>query len=77
MRESNLQAFYKYYSNATKEQVIEDMYLDCCRQQEKIENLQETLNKIKELVHNPKLTGIEAKLIIQDLLESEVSINEC
>ena len=37
----NLEAFYKYYSNATKEQAIEDMYMDNCKQAKEIEKLKE------------------------------------
>ena len=43
---------------------------------EYIETLEYTLDRINELVNNEKVTGIEAKLIIQDLLkEIENDIN--
>lgn len=31
----------------------------------------ELLDKIKEIINNEKITGIEAKLMIKDLLEEE------
>ena len=35
----NLQAFKKYYSNASKDEVIEDMFLDCCSLQARIDKV--------------------------------------
>ncbi len=35
----NVEAFKKYYINATKEEVIEDMFLDNCNLQQEIERL--------------------------------------
>lgn len=34
-----------------------------------ISNLENTLDKIKKIVDNEKITGIEAKLMIKDILE--------
>ena len=36
MMNKNVEAFKKYYVNATKEQVIEDMFLDMCDLQQRI-----------------------------------------
>lgn len=36
---------------------------------EYINNLEETIKQIKKLVNNEKVTGIEAKLIIQDIIK--------
>lgn len=38
-----------------------------------IKQLTSLLEKIKEIINNDKITGIEAKLLIKDLLESEVN----
>lgn len=32
-------------------------------------NLKNTLDKIKQIINNEKITGIEAKLMIKDILE--------
>ena len=50
----NLEAFYKYYSNATKEQAIEDMYMDNCKQAKEIEKLKEENVFLKQLIPNEK-----------------------
>lgn len=34
-------------------------------------NLETTLDKIKDIVNNEKITGIEAKLMIKDILEEK------
>lgn len=34
-----------------------------------IVNLENTLDKIKKIINNEKITGIEAKLMIKDILE--------
>lgn len=36
-----------------------------------IKDKRETIKRIKEIVNNDKITGIEAKLIIKDMLESD------
>lgn len=36
-----------------------------------IKDKRETIKRIKEIVNNDKITGIEAKLIIKDILESD------
>lgn len=36
-----------------------------------IEKQKELINKITEIINNQKITGIEAKLMIQELLENE------
>lgn len=38
---------------------------------EYINNMESIISRIKEIVNNDKITGIEAKLIIKDLLEKE------
>ena len=43
---NNVKAIKKYYDNATKEQVIEDMFLDICDLQMKIDNAIERLNAL-------------------------------
>lgn len=43
---NNVKALKKYYANATKEEVIEDMFRDACHLQTKIDDLEE---EIKEL----------------------------
>lgn len=52
----NIEYFKKYYVNATKEEVIEDMFLDCCEQAKEIERLKqenEYLSKKHEkIIHN-------------------------
>lgn len=40
---NNVKAIKKYYDNATKEQVIEDMFLDIC-------DLQQRIDKIMEII---------------------------
>ena len=42
----NVEAFKKYYANATKEEVIEDMFLDNCNLQERIDKAIEYNNQI-------------------------------
>ena len=48
MNKHNLEGFYKYYSNATKEQAIEDMYMDNCKQAEEIERLNNIINGMEK-----------------------------
>lgn len=43
----NVEAFKKYYANATKEEVIEDMFLDCCNLQSKIDMVLDYIVKAK------------------------------
>ena len=50
MKENNLEAFYKYYSNDTKEQAIEDMYLDNCKLEEENEYLCFIINEAREFI---------------------------
>lgn len=38
---------------------------------EYINNMESIISRIKEIVNNDKITGIEAKLIIKDILESD------
>lgn len=38
---------------------------------EYINNMESIISRIKEIVNNEKITGIEAKLIIKDILESD------
>lgn len=38
---------------------------------EYINNMESIISRIKEIVNNDKITGIEAKLIIKDMLESD------
>lgn len=52
MKEHNLEAFYKYYSNATKEQAIEDMFLDNCNLQEEIERLNNIIKEAREYIQD-------------------------
>ena len=47
---NNLEAYYKYYSNATKEQAIEDMYLDNCKLAEENEYLRYIIKEAKEYI---------------------------
>ena len=47
MNKNNVEAFKKYYVNATKEQVIEDMFLDCRYLQNKIDNLRKQNKELK------------------------------
>lgn len=49
MMNKNVEAFKKYYDNATKEQVIEDMFLDICNLQTKIDKAIEYINKYKQI----------------------------
>lgn len=39
------------------------------------EELKKILDKIKDIVNNEKITGIEAKLMIKDILEERKWIN--
>ena len=39
------------------------------------EELKKTLDKIKDIVNNEKVSGIEAKLMIKDILEERKWIN--
>ena len=39
------------------------------------EELKKILDKIKDIVNNEKITGIEAKLMIKDILEEKKWIN--
>ena len=50
MKEHNLEAFYKYYSNATKEQAIEDMYMDNCKLTEENEYLRYIIKEGREYI---------------------------
>ena len=50
MKEHNLEAFYKYYSNATKEQAIEDMYMDNCKLTEENEYLRYIIKEVREYI---------------------------
>lgn len=38
---------------------------------EYINNMESIISRIKEIVNNDKIAGIEAKLIIKDMLESD------
>ena len=40
-----------------------------------IVNLENTLDKIKKIIENEKITGIEAKLMIKDILEEKQNDN--
>ena len=44
----NVEAFKKYYANATKEQVIEDMYLDNCNLQQELQRKDNIINELKK-----------------------------
>ena len=50
----NIEYFKKYYVNATKEEVIEDMFLDCCEQAKEIERLNNIIKEVREYI---KQTG--------------------
>lgn len=49
MMNKNVEALKKYYDNATKEQVIEYMFLDICNLQMKIDKVIECIKNIKPL----------------------------
>lgn len=51
MKEHNLEAFYKYYSNTTKEQAIEDMYMDNCKLTEENEYLRFIIKEVRETLN--------------------------
>lgn len=42
-----------------------------CIKNKEIKGLSETLQKIKTIINNEKITGIEAKLMIKDILEEK------
>lgn len=42
-----------------------------CIKNREIKELSETLQKIKKIIDNEKITGIEAKLMIKDIFEKE------
>lgn len=46
----NVEAFKKYYINATKEEVIEDMFLDNCNLQKEIERLNNIIKEVRERI---------------------------
>lgn len=46
----NVEAFKKYYINATKEEVIEDMFLDNCNLQQEIERLNNIINELEKYI---------------------------
>ena len=50
----NVEAFKKYYANATKEQVIEDMYLDNCNLQQELQRKDNIINQIKKYIKDNK-----------------------
>ena len=82
MKEHNLEAFYKYYSNATKEQAIEDMYLDNCKQGEEIERLNNIINngknkvqEVKEHLDKSGFDGMTKSILIMALNEIIYSLN--
>lgn len=54
---------YKQYGNILNQ--LEDKIRECKIKDRKIE----TLHKIKDIVDNEKITGIEAKLMIKDILD--------
>ena len=49
------------------------MSVTIAQKDDEINKLNNTINKIKEIINNDKITGIEAKLLIKNLLESEVN----
>lgn len=73
----NVEALKKYYVNATKEEVIEDMYKDNCYLQQKIERAIEYIenNYLYEEEYdydyeeNSYLSGIDDEQAKKDLLE--------
>lgn len=73
----NIEVFKKYYVNATKEEVIEDMYKDNCYLQQKIERAIEYIenNSLYETEYdydyeeNSYLSGIDDEQAKKDLLE--------
>ena len=48
----NVEYFKKYYVNATKEEVIEDMFLDCCEQAKEIVRLNNIINELEKEFDN-------------------------
>ena len=69
MMNKNVEAFKKYYDNATKEQVIEDMFLDICDLQQRIDKAKDLSDEIYNFIksRNSNLFyEIEDLLIKQD-----------
>lgn len=48
----NVEAFKKYYINATKEEVIEDMFLDNCNLQQEIERLHSIIKEARKYIQD-------------------------
>ena len=71
MKGHNLEAFYKYYSNATKEQAIEDMYMDNCKLTEENEYLRFIIKEVREYIYINAFDE-ERKAIIDDLWVNEI-----
>ena len=53
----NVDYFKKYYANATKEEVIEDMFLDCREQAKEIERLNNIINKLERYINKTIIDG--------------------
>ena len=64
MMNKNVEAFKKYYDNATKEQVIEDMFLDIC-------DLQQRIDKAIEYIEYIGIDATFDKVLIEILGEKE------
>lgn len=60
---NNLEALKKYYANATKEEVIEDMFRDMCYLQGRLDK---ALEHIKECCYYPDLNNYS------NMLDNEV-----
>lgn len=68
----NVEAFKKYYVNATKEEVIEDMYKDNCYIMQKLERAIEYIEDTcyyPELKNYSNMTDEEVKELLEILKE--------
>lgn len=66
----NVEAFKKYYDNATKEQVIEDMFLDICDLQMKIDRAIEYIGN--KNIGVPRKTREKAIKILGGDVDNEI-----
>ena len=73
----NVDYFKKYYANATKEEVIEDMFLDCREQAKDIERLNNIINELEKCIKDKYYGAIDyqAKIRQSDLMQGDYPVS--
>lgn len=72
----NIEAFKKYYINATKDEVIEDMFLDNCNLQQEIERLNNKVEELMTLYTTERNVKKDYKSIIKEVREFIYKCND-